>query len=134
MGVNPKDEASDVTVTFVDAAARVSGLEIWSIVRLQRQSWSDPERLDPLGFAKWNLKAAGMPHVASQPQARQNTAHVCTCLHCGSCTVMMQGHPSSVAVDIGSAAARTLLLSMQVQGQGWMACALVPGRRRCRPS
>ena len=81
MGVNPKDEASDVTVTFADAAARVSGLEIWSIVRLQRQSWSDPERLDPLGFAKWNLKAAGMSRVASQPHARQSPAR----LHLPAC-------------------------------------------------
>jgi hypothetical protein len=133
MGVNPKDEASDVTVTFADAAARVSGLEIWSIVRLQRQSWSDPERLDPLGFAKWNLKAAGMPRTTSQPQQGRTTAH----LHlpaCGVYAVRMQGHPSSVPVDTGSTATETFLLSMQAQGQGWMECASGLGHRRCRPS
>lgn len=59
MGANPADQASDVTVVFADAAARVSGMELRSVVRLQRQSWSDPERLDPLGFTKWDLKAAG---------------------------------------------------------------------------
>ncbi len=56
MGVNPQDEAADVTVVFADAAARLSGLEIRSVVRLQQQSWSDPDRLDPLGFTKWDLQ------------------------------------------------------------------------------
>ena len=59
MGVSPGGEGSDVTVMFADAAARVSGLEVQSVARLQRQSWSDPDRLDPLGFTKWDLKSAG---------------------------------------------------------------------------
>jgi hypothetical protein len=80
MGVNPADEASDVTVMFADAAARVSGLEIWSVVRLQRQSWSDPDRLDPLGFAKWSLKGAGMPHVAT-PHSSIGPEHTASA-HC----------------------------------------------------
>lgn len=94
MGVNPKDEASDVTVTFADAAARVSGLEIWSIVRLQRQSWSDPERLDPLGFAKWNLKAAGMLLLFHSHKQGRITARTCTCLWSRFCATQTQGPPA----------------------------------------
>lgn len=83
MGVNPADEASDVTVMFADAAARVSGLEIWSVVRLQRQSWSDPERLDPLGFAKWNLKAAGRPRLCGPVElACSSSIHAPACCAC----------------------------------------------------
>lgn len=72
MGVNPQDEGSDVTVMFADAAARVSGLEIRSVVRLQQQSWSDPDRLDPLGFTKWDLaKSAGGFLLESSESRRQ---------------------------------------------------------------
>lgn len=70
MGVNQADEGADVTVVFADAAARVSGLEVRSVVRLQRQSWSDPDRLDPLGFTKWDLKSAGELPRASHGQSQ----------------------------------------------------------------
>ena len=63
MGLASQDGASDITAMFADAAARVSGLEVRSVVRLQRQSWTEPDRLAPLGFTKWDLqqKAAGAP-------------------------------------------------------------------------